>query len=133
MRRDRDGMSEAQRSGWIAVALWVLLQLTLTSLPGRDIPIALPHPLDWCGHFSLYFGLGVLVARVAAQRGWPVRRLIVAAAILSLLGALDEVHQLFIPGRDAEVGDWIVDTLGGALGLLTGMRLMASRFARWLR
>jgi VanZ family protein len=126
-------MTVAARSGWTAVGLWLALQLTLTSLPGSAIPVNLPHPLDWCGHFSLYLGLGVLVARVGALRGWPVRRLVLAAVLLSLLGALDEVHQYFIPGRDAEVGDWVVDTLGGTLGVLAGTRVMASRFARWLR
>jgi VanZ family protein len=52
---------------------------------------------------------------------------------LSLLAALDELHQLFIPGRDAEVSDWLADTVGATAGLAVGSRLMASRFAAWLR
>lgn len=133
MRRDVEGMTVETRSAWTAVGLWLVLQLTLTSLPGNDIPVSLPHPIDWLGHFSMYFGLGFLLARVGALRGWPVRRLLLVAALLSVFGALDELHQLFIPGRDCELGDWIVDTLGGSLGLLTGTRIMASRVGRWLR
>ncbi len=133
MRRDAEGMSDDARGAWIAVGLWLVLQLTLTSLPGRDIPVSLPHPVDWIGHFSMYFGLGFLLARVAALRGWPARRMVVAAVLVSALGALDELHQLLIPGRDCELGDWIVDTLGGASGLLVGARVMVSRLGRWLR
>lgn len=126
-------MSAESRSAWTAVALWVALQLTLTSLPGSAIPLRIPHPFDWIGHFSLYAGLGVLIARVGALRGWPPRRLVAIGVLLSLFAALDEVHQAFIPGRDAEVGDWVVDTCAASLGLVLGARLMVSRFAKWLR
>jgi len=126
---------EAQAGGrvWIAVILWIALQVTLTSLPGKAIPVPLPHPLDWMGHMTLYGGIGVLVARVAALRKWPLRWLVWAGLLLSVWGALDELHQLFIPGRSCEVDDWVADTLGGALGLYLGTRVMNSRFARWLR
>lgn len=121
------------RKGWAAVALWLALQVTLTSLPGNDIPIGLPHPLDWLCHFGLYAGLGLLLARVGVLQGWPRRWLVWTAVALSLWAALDELHQLLIPGRDAEVGDWIADTLGASLGILLGLRLMASRVGQWLR
>ena len=128
-------MTEAERSarGWVAVALWLALQVTLTSLPGKAIPIGLPHPLDWAGHFCLYCGLGALVARAAALGGWSLRRLVWMGVALSAWAALDELHQLFIPGRDAEVGDWAADTLGASLGLFLGIRVMTSKVARWLR
>jgi VanZ family protein len=119
--------------GWVAVALWLALQVTLTSLPGKAIPVALPHPLDWAGHLCLYGGLGALVARAAALRGWPRRRLVWMGLLLSVWAALDELHQLFIPGRSAEVGDWLSDTLGASLGLFVGTRLMTSKVVRWLR
>ena len=125
--------AEASSRGWAAVALWLALQVTLTSLPGKAIPVALPHPLDWAGHFCLYGGLGAFIARAAALRRWPLRRLVWAAVLLSTWAALDELHQLFIPGRSAEVSDWLSDTLGASLGLYVGRRLMISRLGRWLR
>jgi VanZ family protein len=36
----------------------------------------------------------------------------------ALLGALDEFHQYFVPGRSAEILDWVADVLGILLGLL---------------
>ncbi len=125
--------AEASSRGWVAVALWLALQVTLTSLPGKAIPVALPHPLDWAGHFCLYGGLGALIARAAALHRWPLRRLVWAGVLLSTWAALDELHQLFIPGRSAEVSDWLSDTLGASLGLYVGRRLMISRLGRWLR
>jgi VanZ family protein len=125
--------AEASSRGWAAVALWLALQVTLTSLPGKAIPVALPHPLDWAGHFCLYGGLGALIARAALLHRWPLRRLVWAGVLLSTWAALDELHQLFIPGRSAEVSDWLSDTLGASLGLYVGRRLMISRLGRWLR
>ncbi len=119
--------------GWAAVALWAAIQLTLTSLPGRDIPVSIKHPVDWIGHAGLYFGLGFLLARVAVLRGWALRTVVVVGVLVSVAGALDELHQLFIPGRDAEVGDWLSDSVGGAAGLVVGFRLVASRYGAWLR
>ena len=124
--------AEASSRGWVAVALWLALQVTLTSLPGKAIPVSLPHPLDWAGHFCLYGGLGALIARAAALHRWPMRRLVWMGVLLSGWGAADELHQLFIPGRSAEVSDWASDTLGASLGLFVGARLMSSRLARWL-
>ena len=33
-----------------------------------------------------------------------------------LNGALDELHQSLVPGRSAELGDWLADAVGVALG-----------------
>ena len=38
--------------------------------------------------------------------------------ITSVYGALDEIHQMFIPGRFAEVLDWLADAAGAILGVL---------------
>jgi VanZ family protein len=119
--------------GWAAVAVWIAIQLTLTSLPGAAMPVSLPHPVDWVGHFCLYAGLGGLIARAGAFHQWPRRKLLIAAVLISVGAALDELHQLFIPGRDAEVLDWLSDTLGAVAGLTVGFQLMKSRFAKWLR
>ncbi len=115
------------------MAVWIAIQLTLTSLPGAAIPVSIGHPLDWVAHMGLYGALGALIARVGALNGWPRRRLILAALLISLGGALDEVHQYFIPGRDMEFGDWCFDTLGAITGLAVGARIMKSKVAKWLQ
>ena len=126
-------MTDRLGGGWAAVLVWIAIQLTLTSLPGAAIPVNVNHPFDWAGHFSLYAGLGALVARAGWLSGWPRRRLLIAGVLIFLGAALDELHQLFIPGRDAEFFDWVADTLGAMAGLTIGVLLMKSRLQRWLR
>jgi VanZ family protein len=118
---------------WLGVAGGVALQLLMTSLPGRDVPIEVGHPWDWFIHAGMYGGLGFLVVRAVTLSGWERRRLVWLGGALSVYGALDELHQLFIAGRSADVSDWAFDTLGVAAGLLIGSWLMASKVAKWLR
>ncbi len=119
------------RHAWWLVALWLVVLLTGTSMPGRDIP---SHPgfLDNVAHFSLYGMLAFLVSRAAHRGGWRGARLWLILPLISAFGALDELHQLFIPGRDAEVGDWMFDTAGAALGILAFTRIAIWRWASWL-
>ena len=71
-------------------------------------------------HWSLYFLLGCLLAYFAWTIGWwlPSRTqwLWLLAGCVAI-ACLDEWHQLFVPGRSAQVGDVGIDTLGSAMGL----------------
>ena len=40
-----------------------------------------------------------------------------AMLLTALLGSADELHQLFVPGRNAMLADVLIDCLGGALGV----------------
>jgi len=46
------------------------------------------------------------------------RNVLWVAILVSLYGASDELHQLFVPNRCADIMDWVVDTLGAVLLLL---------------
>jgi len=52
----------------------------------------------------------------------PHRRLtkaVVASFLLSVAyGAVDELHQSFVPGRDCSISDWMTDGAGSALALM---------------
>jgi VanZ family protein len=128
----RSATASATGRQWVAVLLWAAIQLTLTSLPAKAVPLEVPHPVDWLGHLCMYGGLGFLIARAARLQGWPLRWLVWIGVAIALAAALDELHQLLVPGRDAEVTDWLADTAGSSAGLLVGARLMASRFSTWL-
>ena len=64
--------------------------------------------------YSVLGALLVLSLRLAGLR--PRTALLVAVLLGSLYGATDEIHQSFVPGRDAAVLDWVADTLGVILG-----------------
>jgi VanZ family protein len=41
-----------------------------------------------------------------------------ALAFVALVGAVDEIHQYWIPGRSMEFFDWLSDAAGGGMGAL---------------
>lgn len=69
---------------------------------------------DKVAHFSVYGLLGTLLCRALAP-GW--RGAAFALVLASLFGASDEWHQSFVPGREADVLDWLADTSGAALAV----------------
>ena len=90
-----------------------------------SLPLTLPLPSipmrDKIVHAIEYGILGLLCAR-ALCTGFPGLRprhaLLAAALITALFGYLDELHQAFVPGRDASVYDLMADAVGAGLGVL---------------
>jgi hypothetical protein len=57
-------------------------------------------------------------------------RFFIAGAIGLAVAALDEIHQLYVPGRDGSAMDVVLDLAGITLALLLCSRLLKSRLAR---
>ena len=77
------------------------------------------HPIRKLAHFSEYACMGILVYTLWSQwmkRGRKLNLLTVAWVFLS--AAADEFHQYFVPGRYASFADVLLDTSGGAFGML---------------
>jgi VanZ family protein len=93
----------------------------LPSVPMRDKPI----------HLVEYGVLGFFCAH-ATLRTWPKkprrRMLALGAFLASAFGLSDELHQAFVPGRSAELLDFVADTIGASCGAYA--RGFLSRFAR---
>ncbi|MBN1773685.1 MAG: VanZ family protein, partial [Deltaproteobacteria bacterium] len=99
---------------WWPAGAWATLVLTLTSLPQPDVPFPVFAGLDKLAHAGLYAVLGFLAAlgtaRDARLRSRSAGLLLLAVAgCLAALGALDELHQSWIPGRSADLLDWVAD------------------------
>jgi VanZ family protein len=76
--------------------------------------------LDKLLHAIAYAIVGALalVALGADPRTPPARATVLGAWLLALLyGVIDEVHQSFVPGRDASTGDVLADAFGAAIGI----------------
>lgn len=93
--------------GWAAVVFIISAQHRLPQLPGLLAWDKLQH--------STGFVLGGLLLARALE---GTRGATLLAAVLGLAyAASDEVHQIFVPGRHADVRDWVADAIGIAVGI----------------
>src|SRR5512143_73089 len=98
------------------LAAWAALTLTLTSIPNPVFAPSFPGA-DKVAHFGFYGVMGFLFVLWGRETGRGVAMAVVSAAIFAaLLGAVDEVHQQWIPGRSMEFLDWVADFAGGTAG-----------------
>jgi len=68
-------------------------------------------------HATGYAALGVLLGSAFAGERWSRTAIWLSSLLLaSAYGASDEFHQSFVVGRDADVHDWIADSLGALVG-----------------
>jgi VanZ family protein len=88
---------------------------------GQPDPPVPPGISDKLLHGLAYFALAIVAFRAVAG-GLPARvtrRLGVAALMITIgYGATDELHQMFVAGRTADVFDLVADAAGGAVGLI---------------
>lgn len=69
-----------------------------------------------CGHVAEYFILGMILFRafhLGSKGGKVLRSALLAAAVLTLYAAGDEIHQSFVPTRTASFMDVGIDSAGG--------------------
>ena len=107
------------RRVWPALFALGYAALILYLSSRSSLPVALPsfHSADKVAHLLEYSGLGLLVAWTLGSYGLPrSKALLLAGIACSLYGASDELHQLFVPGRECDLVDWLADTTGGACG-----------------
>jgi len=87
----------------------------------------IPSPWDQLAHVAVFAVLACALGLVSGQRGG--RMLLFAVAGASFIGALDEWHQMFLPGRHAGWDDLAMDVIGSLLGAAL-LALAQQRLAR---
>ncbi len=91
------------RFACFAAALIVVISLFWVG--AKPVAVGLfPSGIDKIAHFST-FGLIAALLWMSILRGWPLTLI----AIVGAIGAADEFHQSFLPGRSASLGDMAVD------------------------
>jgi VanZ family protein len=114
---------------YLPLALYWVVLLILTSLPGKDVPNT--NINDKVEHYLAYSILAILLCftfdfqkkiKFLAKQPYLFSLLLV-----SFYGCIDELHQLYIPGRSCDVKDWLADTCGGLMGI--GIVLLIKRFS----
>ena len=119
-------MALSRRRIYLALLVsWVVLTFLFTSLPNPGILLPFRYA-DMVAHFGFYGVMGFLCALWRREAGTPVRRAVMEALLfVAATGAVDEVHQNWIPGRSAELSDWTADVLGGGIGAWCSVLLPA--------
>ena len=99
-----------QLGGLIVVAvLFLLFGFGSTSASAN---LVVP-PWDKVVHFAVFSVFAIGLRIWLADLRWPWILLLAAG-----IGVVDELHQLFVPGRYAEIDDALADAFGAAVGLL---------------
>jgi hypothetical protein len=124
---------------WSAVAAWAAAIIHLSSMEPRSLAEFGPWfmrliSMDKLSH-AIAFSVGALLLGFALRTSTPMRSKMVvcwAVLVISLFGAVDEWHQIYTPGRSgADLGDWLADTLGAALGATIFFHLHGGITARY--
>lgn len=98
---------------------WVILFIA-TSIPADRMPAV--GVGDKFSHFFAYLVLSALMyLAFSMQEKYEVLKnnpATMAAVIASVYGIFDEFHQMYIPGRSAELLDLVADIMGAIAGVL---------------
>lgn len=93
------------------IAAWLLLAtiVVLSVVPAQDRPVTLaPHDVEHGGIF--------LVTGLAFGLGYARRHLAAVLGLIAFSGAI-ELLQLQVPGRHAQLSDFLVDALSASIGV----------------
>ena len=112
-------------SGTSQLSRWV--QDFLLSLFEKGKAPAWIYNMHWVrsyAHIPLYFALSLalyMACRASFVPKWPTMRetiglALLAAAVSSLIGLLDEFIKIFLPMREFDVVDWGIDVLASVIG-----------------
>ncbi|MBW1707693.1 MAG: VanZ family protein [Deltaproteobacteria bacterium] len=95
---------------------WMAIIFGLSSL--QDLPgPSLFYAQDKLAHVLVFGVLGFFFSRSFRPRdeNLSFTRVLLVTLMVAVYGGFDEAHQMFVPGREASLGDLAADTVGGFL------------------
>lgn len=115
---------------WLAALVIWAVTLFLLSSTSKTMPeggLEIPH-IDKVLHFGYFMGGGFMFSAwqlLKNRTGIPFAlRFLIPALIFAVIGALDEYHQTFTPGRSGnDPFDWLADLLGAITGMIIANRI----------
>ncbi|WDP85314.1 MAG: VanZ family protein [Desulfobacter sp.] len=103
---------------WLPVLGLSLIIFFMSSFPSVETKVLFDHQ-DKIIHLMIYGLLAYLAARALKTEMPRLNKkslFLWAAGFGALFGLSDEIHQAFVPGRVAGVGDWLADFTGSLAG-----------------
>lgn len=104
---------------WIPVFLYAGLIFYFSSLSFLPATVEIPF-IDKFEHLVEYAFFGILLTRALNNSALGLSRLNVfawAIIIAFIYSISDEMHQVFVPGRSADLFDALFDLIGSGLGV----------------
>ena len=105
---------------WLWPVLIALMIFFGSSLSNPPVPVAFTGT-DKLIHVLAFIPLGFLVLR-AMNAHCPKKKwisIVFSFILCTFYGVSDEVHQLFVPGRNPDAVDVLADAIGTILGIAT--------------
>lgn len=96
-------------------------------------PESLEKIIRKSAHFALFALLGVFAFFMLKTSGYIRKNMYIFAftLLICIVYAIsDEVHQLFVSGRDGNVADVVIDTSGALIGMSIAYLLSRVRFSK---
>ena len=121
----QDGRDSGGTSGGLTELLLAIVGIDAGSLTEAEFTKTEAF-VRTAAHFSEYALLAFLAVFLLAT--YKIKRifsLLFAVAFSSLYAVTDEIHQIFVPGRAAEISDWLVDTCGALTGAALAVLVIA--------
>ena len=85
-------------------------------------------------HAGAYSIMGLLAWRSFKHlMGSPIILALLSIAFCSLYGLSDEWHQSFIVGRESDVADWVADTSGAVMAVVSLHKLNSVKYYKRLK
>lgn len=96
------------------IVLFKKLGINLDSMIGTLANFMVRKAAHFTEYFILYFLIYIAIREYMSIK----KALIISLLIVFLYASTDEIHQLFIPGREGRFRDVMIDTSGGFLCLI---------------
>ena len=79
------------------------------------------YPVRKAAHLTEYFILGILV--FLTLKAYNIENIYIIILICFMYALSDEIHQLYVIGRDGNVKDVLIDTFGSCCGIFLLKRI----------
>ena len=108
-------ISLLEKNRWLAIVMTILIVIeifyfsTLQGGTGIEGNVWIPRVY----HFTIFFLLSFFIfITIKGKEKIRLKYILIALVFSIMYAILDEIHQMFVPLRDASIKDILVDTLG---------------------
>lgn len=85
----------------------------------EEIHKILSFPIRKLAHVTIYLILGIITCNIVLLYKLDLKNILLIGILFCMMYAIsDEIHQLFVSGREGKILDVILDTCGSIFGIL---------------